>query len=162
MSQSRPAPAYVTGSTTRVLRIASLLGIGALTCYVLVRYPSLPEIVPIHFNFGGEPDDFGSRTSLLWLAGIMSAIGVLLAWLSTTPDKLNYPAEITEANAQRVYREGERMMVWALAGVAVVYLGISLQTFAGTGAAVLVTGLVLLMGSTLAGLVRLIIADTPG
>lgn len=89
-------------------------------------------------------------------------MGALIAWLSTKPHKLNYPGDITAANAQRLYREGERMMVWVLAGLAVVYLGISLQTFAGTGSAVLVVGMIVLMGSTLAGLVRMSIAETPG
>ena len=74
---------------------------------------------------------------------------------------LNYPGEVTETNAQRIYREGERMMVWVLAGLAVVYLGIVLQSFGRAGSAILVVGLVALMGSTLAGLVRLVIAETP-
>lgn len=161
MRQTRPAPDYVTGPVTRGLRIASVLGIVAITVYILVRYPSLPEIVPVHFNFSGEADGFGDRSSLLRLAAIMFGMGALITWLSTKPNVFNYPAEITEANAQRLYREGERMMVWALAGLAVVYLGIVLQTFAETGAAVLVVGMVVLLGSTLAGIVRMVIAETP-
>ena len=161
MVKNRPAPDYVTGPVTRGLQNASLLGIIALTAYILWRYPSLPEVVPTHFDFTGQPDDFGSRTSVLWLAGIMLVVGVLMAWASTKPNVLNYPGDITEANAQRLYREGERLMVWVLAGVAVVYLGIVLQTFADTGSAVLIVGLVVLMGSTLAGLVRMVIAETP-
>lgn len=161
MARTRPVPDYATGPVTRGLRTASLLGIVVLTAFVLWRYPSLPEVVPTHFDFTGEPDDFGSRPSLLWLAGIMLVVGTLLARLSTTPNVLNYPGKITESNAQRLYREGERLMVWVLAGVAVVYLGIVLQTFADTGSAVLIVGLVVLMGSTLAGLVRMVIAETP-
>lgn len=161
MVKNRPAPDYVTGPVTQGLRLASLLGIVALTAYILVRYPSLPDVVPTHFDFSGQPDDFGNRSSLLWLAGVMLLMGTLTAWLSTKPNVLNYLGEVTEANAQRLYREGERMMVWVLTGVAVVYLGICLQTFAGTGSAVLMVGLVGLMGSTLAGMVRMSIAETP-
>ena len=161
MPRNRPAPDYVTGPVTRVLRTVSLLGIMALTAYVLVRYPSLPDVVPTHFDFRGQPDELGSRSSLLWLAGGGLALGVLTAWLSTRPHVLNYPGEVTETNAQRIYREGERMMVWVLAGLAVVYLGIVLQSFGRAGSAILVVGLVALMGSTLAGLVRLVIAETP-
>lgn len=162
MNRKRPAPDYVTGSVTRGLRIASLAGIVVLTAHILVRYPSLPGIVPTHFTFSGDADGFGSRSSVLWLGAVMLLMGALIAWLSTKPHKLNYPGDITAANAQRLYREGERMMVWVLAGLAVVYLGISLQTFAGTGSAVLVVGMIVLMGSTLAGLVRMSIAETPG
>ena len=56
--------------------------------------------------------------------------------------------------------------------MAVVYLGIVLQTLTGTGAAVLVVGVgavdaatevvAVHLGSTLAGLVRMVIADSPG
>lgn len=181
VKQQRPAPDYATGPVTRGLRLASLLGVVALTVYVLVRYPSLPEVVPVHFNFSGAADGFGSRSSMLWLAGVMLAISVLMAWLSTKPNALNYPGDITEANAQRIYREGERMMVWVLVSVAVLYLGIVLQTFAGVGAdagadpgagageragsgagqTLLVVGLVGMLASTLVGIARLVIADTP-
>lgn len=158
----RPAPDYTTGPVTRVLRVGSLLGIVALTAYILWQYPTLPETVPTHFDFQGEADDFGSRSSVLWLAGVMTVMGVLIGWLSTKPHVLNYPGDITEANAQRIYREGERMMVWTLASLVVVYLGIVLQTFAQAGPAVLVVGLIALLASTLGGIVRLVIADTPG
>lgn len=99
VKQQRPAPDYVTGPVTRGLRLAALLGVVALTVYILVRYPSLPEVVPVHFSFSGAADGFGSRSSMLWLAGVMLAISVLMAWLSTKPNALNYPGDITEANA---------------------------------------------------------------
>ena len=161
MAKNRPAPDYATGAVTHGLRVTSLLGIAVLTAYLLVRYPSLPEVVSTHLDFSGQPEDFGSRTSVLWLAGMTLGMGALIAWLSTKPNVLNYPGDITEANAQRLYREGERMMVWVLAGLAVVYLGIVLLTFAETGSAVIVAGLVVLLGSTLAGMVRMVIAETP-
>lgn len=161
MAKNRPAPDYTTGAVTRGLRVAALIAVVTLTGYILWRYPSLPEVVPTHFDLRGQADDFGSRSSVLWLAGIMSAIGVLVFWLSTKPHILNYPGDVTEANAQRLYREGERLMVWLFVALAVVYLGIVLQIFAHTGSAVLVVGLVGLMASTLAGLVRLVIAETP-
>lgn len=161
VSQKRPVPDFVTGSVTRGLRVAALLCIVALTAYVLWRYPSLPDVVPTHFNFAGEADDFGSKSSALWLAGVMTAMGALIAWLSTRPNVLNYPGEITEINVQRMYREAERMMVWLLAGLAVIYLGIVLSTVGGAGTAVLVAGLIIVLGSTLGGLVRLVIADSP-
>ena len=160
VTEKRPAPDYVTGSVTRSLRIAAVLGIVGLTVFILVKYPSLPDVVPTHFDFRGQPDGFGSKSSTLWLAGVMTALGALIAWLSTKPNVFNYPGEITEANAQRIYREGERMMVWTLAGLTLIYLGIVLQTFAGAGSAVLIAGLVGLMASTLGGLARLVIAET--
>lgn len=159
--QKRPARTYTTGAVTRGLRLASLVGAVAITAYVLWQYPSLPEVVPTHFDFRGEPDDFGGRSSVLWLAGIMTGLAVLIAWLSTKPHILNYPGDVTEKNAQAVYREGERLMVWLLVAFGVVYLGIALQILSDAGPAVLVVGLVGLMASTLGGLVRLVIAETP-
>ncbi len=45
-----------------------------------MRYSSLPEAVPTHFDFSGLPDDLGSRTSALWLAGSMLGTGAVIAF----------------------------------------------------------------------------------
>ena len=56
MVKNRPAPDYVTGPVTQGLRLASVLGIVVMTAYILWRYPSLPDVVPTHFDFTGQPD----------------------------------------------------------------------------------------------------------
>ncbi|MGH1337612.1 MAG: SdpI family protein [Aureispira sp.] len=49
-----------TNGLLLILTIAPLV-------YLLVMWSSIPETVPLHWNFKGEPDRYGSKQSLLWL-----------------------------------------------------------------------------------------------
>lgn len=155
MRHQRPAREYATGPWTRWLRRVALLAIVVTAAWLLVVYPSLPQTVPTHFDVSGEPDAFGGRASVLWLVALMTAMGVLCGWLSTKPRLFNYPGAVTEQNAQAVYREGERMMVWVLAALAIVFVGIGLSIVGGPGAIVNGVGIAGMLASVIAGLIRL-------
>ena len=118
--------------------------------------PFLPDTVATHFDAGGQADDWGPRWSILVVAGVMVVLSLGLAALSTRPRGVNYPAEITEDNAQAVYREGERMPVWMLLGMQVLYLGIVRAVIVGGGGPLLALGLVGLIGATVIGIIRLV------
>lgn len=62
---------------------------------------------------------------------------------------------MTEQNAQAVYREGERMMVWVLAALAIVFVGIGLSIVGGPAAIVNGVGIAGMLASVIAGLIRL-------
>ncbi|WP_026374362.1 DUF1648 domain-containing protein [Agrococcus lahaulensis] len=157
----RPARTYATGAGTRALRILALLCVAAITLWLLLRYTALPETIPTHFDATGEADAFGSRSSVLLLAGVMVVLAALLAWLSTKPRHLNYLAHLTDENAQRVYREGERLLVWLLAALVPIYLGLLLSMLGGPGTALVVGGLVAMPVLVLVGAVRMSMASTP-
>ena len=145
---------------TRILRLVALGAIVAIAASLVARYPSMPELVPTHFGAGGEPDAWGSKASVLWLGAVMVAIGALVAVLSTKPRWCNYPTRVTEENAQRLYREGERTLVWLLVALAVVFGGLA-HLVVGGGAGVLGLGLVGVLGVTVAGAVRMLGAAGP-
>ncbi len=66
-------------------------------------YGSLPDIIPVHFNFKGEPDSFGTKT-ILWLLPVISIFFYAgFTALARFPHKLNYVVKITEENAIRQY-----------------------------------------------------------
>ncbi|WP_245851144.1 DUF1648 domain-containing protein [Brachybacterium vulturis] len=150
----RPARTYATGPITRGLRWLSVLASLGTSAWILVRYPSLPDTVATHFAAGGQADDWGPRWSVLVLGAIMLLLSLLLAAMSTRPRGFNYPAEVTEDNAQAIYREGERMLVWTLLGMQPIYLGIAWATLETGGAPLLAVGLVGLIGATIVGIAR--------
>ena len=152
----RPARTYRTGPVTRVLRWVSVLATIAITAWLLIAYPSLPETVATHFGPAGEADDWGPKWSLLVIAGVMVLLSLPLAAISTRPRGFNYPVEITESNAQTMYREGERLMVWTLLGMQVLYLGIAWSVILGGGGALLVLGIAGLIGASAVGIVRMV------
>lgn len=150
----RPARTFRTGPITRGLRWFSVLASLAITAWILVRYPSLPDTVATHFDLSGQADDWGPRWSILVLAGVMLLMSLGIAALSTRPRSFNYPSEITASNAQAVYREGERMLVWTLLGTVLIYVGIAWATLESGGDLLLVVGLVVLVAASIIGIIR--------
>ena len=49
--------------------------------YAAYIYPSLPNSIPTHFNYKGEADGFGERSSIFLGPGIMSAVGLFTFFL---------------------------------------------------------------------------------
>ncbi len=52
------------------LIVASLVGIGGLAAYVHAWMPSLPHLLPLHYNSQGSVDLIGPRTDLYKMPGI--------------------------------------------------------------------------------------------
>ncbi|WP_312801735.1 DUF1648 domain-containing protein [Corynebacterium variabile] len=153
----RPARTYAAGPVTVWLRRLVLVATAAVTVWVLVRYPGMPDTVPVHFGTGGDADDWGSKSTILWLSLIMLACIGGCHWLSSRPRIFNYPKELTEGNAQAMYRGGEQMMVWLNAGLVVCYLGIAAGMLTDINILViLLPGLVLLLGGTVVGIVKMV------
>ncbi|NMA76242.1 MAG: DUF1648 domain-containing protein [Actinomycetales bacterium] len=152
----RPARTYTTGPVTRALRWFSVLSTLGITAWLLARYPSLPSTVATHFDATGQADDWGPRWSILVVAGIMVVLSLGITALSTRPRGFNYPSEITEGNAQAMYREGERMLVWTALGMQMIYLGIVWAVIVGGGGSLLAIGLVGLIGASVVGIIRLV------
>lgn len=152
--KDRPVRTYATGVVTRALRYGALVGVAALGVYVAFTYGELPDTVPTHFDFTGEADDWGSKSTVLILLAINIAMVGLMTWLSARPRWFNYPGDITEANAQFMYREGERMMVWLSLALVVVFYGAILSIYE-TDNPFLVLGLISMPALTMTGLIRL-------
>ena len=156
-SPTRPARTFTTGGVTRLLRAVSVLAALAITVWLLVAYPGLPATVPTHFDATGTADGWGPRSSVLVLGGIMLVLSVGIALLSARPRVLNYPVILTDHNAQAVYREGERLMVWTLLALQVLYLALaSAVILGGSTTALFVIGLAALLGAVAVGIVRVL------
>ena len=153
--RDRPARTYVTGIWTRRVRALSYTLMGAACLVALVRFPFLPGTIPVHFNALGEADGWGSR----WLVFVLMAVAIAttagVAWLSHHPRLYNYPAAITEHNAQKLYRAGEQMMVGLTLSMALTFSGILLGMVLPVNLIVLVVpGLIVMLGSIVWGIAR--------
>lgn len=152
----RPARTYATGPLTRMLRVGSVLVSLVITGWILLTYSQLPAIIPTHFGPGGEADEWGPRWNVLLLAGIMLLMTVGMAALSTKPRWMNYPGEVTEATAQAIYREGERLLVWAVLAMQPIYLGATLSVIGEAGGMLIALGLAGMALALVIGIVRLV------
>ena len=49
--------------------------------YILKIWPSIPDIVPTHFNSAMEPNGYSSKSGLLAISSVLAAVSVLLYFL---------------------------------------------------------------------------------
>jgi uncharacterized membrane protein len=155
----RPVENYERGPATAVLRVIGPLTavIGAVV--VVMNFVALPATVTTHFGIGGEADSFGPRWSVLVLAGVWLVLQTGIALLATKPRLVNYPTPVTTANAQRLYREGERMIVWLGVAVAMTFAGLTLSIFDAPGGPLTVLGVVVTFAATMVGIIRIMRAS---
>ena len=156
MANPRPERTYKTGNLTKGFRIVGIAAVIVISIALGFGYPHLPETVATHFTFSGDVDEYGSKTSVLWMALVFVVLQLLLAWLSTKPRSFNYPVYLDENNAQALYREGERLMVWIAGGISVLYAGLVLMYFVSWGLAILMLGLALIVIALIVGIVRMV------
>jgi hypothetical protein len=129
----------------------ALIGVVAM----VIGYLGLPEIVPTHFGITGDADAYGPRWNVLVLAGIWAGMQALFGLLATKPRLFNYPVPVTSENAQRLYREGERMLVWLGVALAAIFAGIGLLLFGLPGSLLTALGGAATVVITIVGVVRL-------
>lgn len=93
-----------------LLEIFALCALAFLAGYTVYWYSRLPEVIPTHFNFKGEVDDYGNRSELWFLPAIGLFIYVLMTLIALVPHTFNFPWKITPQNALRQYRLAIRMI----------------------------------------------------
>lgn len=78
--------------------------------YVALNFTKLPDQIPLHYNFKGEVDNYGSKMTVWILPLIITIVLLLFRILSKYPHKFNYLVTITNDNAEKQYRLATRMM----------------------------------------------------
>ena len=84
--------------------ILALSGLAFELGTMIYKWAALPTVIPTHFGFSGQPDDWSSKKWLLLLPALTVLLYMGLTWLSRYPQKLNYPWRIAERNAERQSR----------------------------------------------------------
>jgi uncharacterized membrane protein len=70
----------------------------------------LPDTIPVHFNFGGQPDNFGAKSTLILLPILASVLYVFLAFIKRMPAQLNYPVKQTPENKEKLHQLTIRLL----------------------------------------------------
>ena len=87
------------------LAIISVLANAAIISF---SYPGLPDVIPTHFNFSGEPNQYGSKNTLWITVAVSVFIYMLTGIISMFPESFNYPSQKEDKEAQ--YRLGAKLM----------------------------------------------------
>jgi len=111
-----------------ILDIVGLLGILVMIGLAGYYYNALPDEIPRHYNFKGEPDAWGNKSSIWTMPMIGILLFVLLFFINKIPHQFNYPMKITMDNAEMEYRRATRMVRYINLGIALLFLYITWKT----------------------------------
>ncbi len=109
----------------RILGILSPVVLLGSIAFILIRFPSLPEQIPTHYNMAGEIDGYGGRFSLLLMPLIGLVMDASLVLVGRFPKSWNTGVRITLYNRVRVYRILRDMMAETRLGMALLFAGIA-------------------------------------
>lgn len=98
----------------------------ALLCLGITIYGilSLPETIPIHWNFAGQVDGYGSPLLLILLPFILVALNSGLMFLQTSDVSMNYPVRITPQNEAAQKRNAHLLLAVLRCSVGVLFTSI--------------------------------------
>ena len=111
-----------------MLEFVALAFLVILISLPLIYLKKLPETIPVHFNATGQPDGYGSRSTLFLLPMIGIFMYLLMTILEAFPHIYNFPVEITDENAPVQYRIATRLIRILKTVILVLFSFISFQT----------------------------------
>lgn len=84
-----------------ILKIVSAIILIFSWIFVIVNFKNLPETVPIHYDFNGKPDGFGSKNTNWFLLFIQTSMCLMMFYLSGKPNSVgvNIPKNLKENKA---------------------------------------------------------------
>ena len=113
------------------LEFMGLSVIALLWIIVFIKYDSMPQEIPMHYDIVGNVDRYGSRLDLFWIAGWATFMYVVIWFLAKFPHIFNYPIKITENNAESQYRLSLRLVRFLNLWVALIMFSITLLIVTG-------------------------------
>ena len=105
-------PVIITNKTfaDQLLEITAVIALICLWGVAIFYYSSLPVTIPIHFNYKGEADNFGSKQTLWLLPCLGSFLFIMMTLINKIPHQFNYITKITEGNAAFQYALAQRLI----------------------------------------------------
>lgn len=109
---SRPVLKLERSPFQAILELVTIAGIVVSLILVISSWETLPEKIPMHFDFSGKVTSLGSKNGL-WILSLSSIFSYfLLKIISRYPHTFNYPFPITTENAAVQYHLVLAMMYW--------------------------------------------------
>jgi len=109
-NEDRPTIKIKLTLIDKLLELFSWLILILQWALILLNYSNFPEIIPMHYNFAGQPDSFGCKTTILILPILSTFLFTGMTILNRFPHIFNYPKKITNQNAERQYTIATRLI----------------------------------------------------
>ncbi|KQT31072.1 hypothetical protein ASG22_18735 [Chryseobacterium sp. Leaf405] len=66
--------------------------------FTVKHYKTLPQTIPVHFDFDGKADNFGSKKYFFLMPVLGTAFFILFAYVVRDPESANFPVKIIPEN----------------------------------------------------------------
>lgn len=90
--------------------------------FTLKHYAALPQTIPVHFDFDGKPDRFGSRKYSFLLPVLLTVFYFIFTFVSRDVGAANFPVEITEENKYAQFLIMEVFIRWLYILITLIFL----------------------------------------
>lgn len=94
----------------KVMGLLCLLLVLFMWTIILVNLKTIPDNVPVHYNYQGKADLYSSKNAVFLIPVLGTLLYVGISILSYFPHKFNYPVKITKENAKTQYTIAVRML----------------------------------------------------
>ena len=79
-----------------LLEVAGILMLLSMVIFLLIRYNSIPDVIPTHFNGAGEIDKWGRKSQILIIPIVGIFLYLFVTGISLYPSIWNIPCKITK------------------------------------------------------------------
>ena len=115
-------------------KVLELIGAAALaalfwiTCAAMTGPNRLPDKIPTHFDIAGNPNAWGSSSSLFLIPVVGLVLYLSITIVSQFPSVFNYPVRITPENRPRLQALAVHMITWLKVETICLFLWIQSST----------------------------------
>ena len=120
-SNERPILTIPYSPQEKTLEAVAIGGIFLSSAMLILFWPTLPSLVPSHFDISGAVDAWSDKKVILIFPIVSIILYAGLTILSRYPHIFNYAWPITEQNAQRQYQLARSLLVWLKVEVIVLF-----------------------------------------
>jgi uncharacterized membrane protein len=94
-----------------VLEIITILILIGMYAYLFLKWSTIPDQIPGHYNAAGEIDRWGNKSELITLPILSTILYLLLTAVLLFPSLWNLPGKVTENNINEMYSNVRYLLV---------------------------------------------------
>ena len=115
-----------------IMEVLGLVMLIGTPLYLAIRWPSIPDKLPMHYNFAGEIDRWGGKGEVLFLVVMVWILYLMISLVEHFPSVWNTGVQVTPENRMRVYRTLKYMVKTLKLAMTLVFTFLIFNTVAGT------------------------------
>lgn len=114
-----------------IMEVLGLVMLIGTPLYLVIRWPSIPDKLPMHYNFAGEIDRWGGKGEVLFLVVMVWILYLMISLVEHFPSVWNTGVQVTPENRMRVYRTLKYMVKTLKIAMTLVFTFLIFNTVAG-------------------------------